>query len=335
MTRYWCVDFCNDAILTHGLEKKLWMMQYQYDDGNDEFQADRPASITRNWRRLQEISAGDRFVAYRPRNKFFATGTVIKPRHAKTAKDQTDTIEEYLKRKRSHDRKTGFVFYTPVFYEDYSDNWRPPNEKLSRWPQRIDVDEWRNFVPDGVVVKGLNKIPPNELRVAVFEISKKFFDKISAKLTAETDVDSAVEAVECQQAKGQGFQLDSKLRQAIDKYAMEAAKRFFKSKRYEWEDHSKNCPYDLRCTRRREVLYVEVKGTQSAGNEVFLTKNEVSFAQKNEGNMALFILHSIDASNFNNGDNLSGGIHTLIRPWIVNDDDLTPMSFKYRLTEDD
>lgn len=330
MTRYWCANFCHEDVLTHGIERKLWMMQYQYDDEDSEFQGDSPAAITRNWRRLEEISIGDRFAAYLKQNRFFATGTVMKPRHGKTSRDHTDTVEAYLNRKRSHDRKTGFVFYTPIFYENFTDKWRIPGEPLSRWPQRIDVDEWRDLVPDGVVVKGLNKIPPGELRVALFEISKDFFDEITEALIAETVDDSVVEAHERQQAKGQGFQLDSKLRGAIDKYAMDAAKRYFKSKGYGWEDVSKSEPFDLRCTRRREVLYVEVKGTQTDGNEVILTKNEVHLARQNEDKMVLFILHSIDASKFGNGGTLTGGTRSLIRPWIVDEGVLTPMSFKYR-----
>jgi hypothetical protein len=316
--------------LTHGIEKKLWLMQYQYEDESGNFQGDNPGAIARNWRRLEEISVGDRLAAYLKRNTFFATGTVTRTRHASNSADHTGTIEGYLNRKKSHEHKTGFVFYTPVFYEDFSDKWRAPGEPLSRWPQRIDVDEWRNFVPEGVELKGLNKIPLSELRVALFEISKKLFDQITDRLVAETVDDSVIEAHEHQQAKGQGFQLDSKLRIAIENYAMNAAQEYFKSRGYEWEDVSKTSPYDLRCTRRREVLYVEVKGTQEDGSEVFLTKNEVHFARHHEAQMVLFVLHSIDASKFVSGRILAGGTQILIRPWIVDDGILTPMSFKYR-----
>ncbi len=129
MTRYWCVNFGHEPVLTHGIDKNLWLMQYQYADEQDnEFEADRPAQITKNWRRLKEINVGDQVAAYLPQNTFYATGTVIKPRRAKTSKDHTDTVDEYLKRKRSHDHKNGFVYYSPVFYEDFSDRWRSPTQ---------------------------------------------------------------------------------------------------------------------------------------------------------------------------------------------------------------
>ena len=145
-------------VLTHGIEKNVWMMQYQYaDEQGNGFEGDGPAQITKNWRRLEEIQVGDQFAAYLPRNTFYATGTVIKPRKAM---DIRGTVEEYLKSKRSHNHKKGVVYYTPVFYEDFSDKWRAPDDNSTRWPQRIDVEDWTHFVPNGVVVKGLIRFVP-------------------------------------------------------------------------------------------------------------------------------------------------------------------------------
>ncbi len=38
-------------------------------------------------------------------------------------------------------------------------------------------------------------------------------------------------------------------------------------------------PFDLLCIRDSETLFVEVKGTQSNGEAVFLTRNEVQWAR--------------------------------------------------------
>ena len=73
---------------------------------------------------------------------------MITPRTPKTTHDHTDTIEEYVARKRSHDHHAGHVYYSPVFYEDFTDRWRLPSERMLRFPQRIDVDEWKYYVPD-------------------------------------------------------------------------------------------------------------------------------------------------------------------------------------------
>jgi len=66
MSRYWCVNFDYDACLEHGIKKNLWMMQYQYadDQGNLYQGGNQQAATTKNWKRLQEINVGDRFVAY-------------------------------------------------------------------------------------------------------------------------------------------------------------------------------------------------------------------------------------------------------------------------------
>jgi len=119
MTKYWCVNFDlrSGVCLQHGIHQKLWMMQYQYaDDQGHVFQDGRQrAATTRNWRRMKEVEEGDRFVAYLPGNRFYAVGTVIQPRIAKSLQDHTDSIEDYVARKRSHDFLTGRVYYTPVF----------------------------------------------------------------------------------------------------------------------------------------------------------------------------------------------------------------------------
>ena len=112
---------------------------------------------------------------------------------------------------------------------------------------------------------------------------------------------------------------------------MAAAKEYFRGKGYELDDHSKNRPYDLLCSRGRKVLYVEVKGTQTDGSEIILTNGEVEFARRHQGQMVLFILHSIEVSNVNNKLLLCGGKRTLIRPWIVDEGRLMPLSFKYGL----
>jgi Domain of unknown function (DUF3883) len=224
-----------------------------------------------------------------------------------------------------------------VFYEDFTDEWRRPANV--RYPQRIDVDEWRHYVPDGVQVKGLIAVPLNERRKAVFEIPKEFFRIIETELSRHNEQpsgegeegadDSAVEVLEKSHAKGQGFLLDSKLRKALEKYAMDAAIRCFESQGYEVEDHSKNHPYDLRCSGKEGPLYVEVKGTQTNGSSIFLTSGEVTFARCHKEQMGLFLLHSIRASA--DGKVLTKGEKHLIVPWEVDCGCLEPVSYKYEV----
>lgn len=346
MTKYWCVNFdsVSKVCLQHGIDRKLWLMQYQYsDDHGNVFQDGRQrAATTSNWKRMKEIKIGDKFVAYLRGNRFYAVGTVIKPRRASEPLDPTDNIDEYVARKKSHEHDTGYVYFTPVFYEDFTDQWRHPDDPLMRYAQRIDVDEWRHYVPDGVSVKGLGEIPPNEKAVhAVFPITKSYYERIAKKLASLHEVvaredgaggvtvaedDAVIEALEKSHAKSQGFQLDSKTRKAIEDYAMEAAKKHFKSLGYLVEDHSKDHSYDLLCTKKKERLHVEVKGTVTTGNGIILTRGEVEYAHTHKGKMALYIFHSIQVSA---EGKLKNGIKRLILPWDVDEGILKPLSFMY------
>jgi hypothetical protein len=345
MTRYWCVNFNHDDCLQHGIAKNLWMMQYQYADSHGHtFQGDRKAAIQRNWKQLDKITAGDWFVAYLKRSTFYAIGKVITPRRPQTAHDFTDTIEHYLQEKNSHKHNTGYIYYTPVLYEDFTDKWSRPDDNRMRYPQRIDVERWEHYVSDGVLVKGLNRIKLYELQNAAFAIPKSLFDLIAIKLVnaevsdtasddpnAETKLtvrDAVVEPLEKIQAQSQGFTLDGKLRKALENLAMDAAKRHFRSRGYVVEDHSQNHPYDLRCTKGSNVLHVEVKGTQTHGEGVFLTRGEVEFANQHKGHMVLFLLHSIALSS--DGNPTTGQIR-VVEPWDVDHGVLTPMSYQYKL----
>jgi len=347
MTKYWCVNFDSEACLQHGIQQNLWMMQYQYaDDHGNEYQGYKKGAIRRNWERLGKISPGDWFVAYLKPQTFYAIGKVITPRRGKTDHDYTDTIGGYLDRQKSHDHCSGCVYYTPVFYEDFTDKWRHPEDELTRYPQRVDVEEWRYCVPGGVSVQGLNKIPPNELRLAVFALPKGYFQRIARELAGgrvlllneqgagevETGTDEAiVDALEKSYAKSQGFILDSKLRKALELYAMEEAKRYFESSGYVVKDDSKNHPYDLHCKRGKELLYVEVKGTQTKGEGIILTAGEVEFARCHKGQMALFVLHSIRVLGDGKEFTLAEGQMRRIVPWDVDEGCLKPVSFVYEV----
>jgi len=146
-----------------------------------------------------------------------------------------------------------------------------------------------------------------------------------------SEKETVPEALEKEQAEGQGFLLDSKLRLALELYAMDAATKYFKKMNYVCEDRSKKNPYDLHCQRGKESLHVEVKGTQTKGDQIFLTNGEVEFARQNKGKMALFVLHSIRVSE--DSGKCDGGEQMLIQPWDVDNGWLTPVSFTFRIPD--
>ncbi|MEX1230982.1 MAG: DUF3883 domain-containing protein, partial [Planctomycetaceae bacterium] len=223
----------------------------------------------------------------------------------------------------------------------------PVQFKESDCPKIAKHLKWLNYVPDGVEVKGLNAIPVHEIQKAVFEIPESLFATISTAIlkaqasslddsTSSDEPDEAddgfIQAFEISQAKSQGFLLDSNLRKALEDYSMAAATQHFASEGYDVKDHSKNYSYDLLCQRGNELLYIEVKGTQTSGKCVFLTSGEVEFATRNKDQMVLFLFHSIEVSE--DKKILANGKKKMIRPWDVARGTLNPF-FKYDLPRDD
>lgn len=353
MTNFWCVNFDFDGCLKHGLANKLWMMQYQYAlDENNVFQGDRKNSVSANWRRTKDIEVGDWFVAYLPKDKsstgntYFAVGQVRRPRKASKPRSNISKVEAYIAKKSSHEIASGVVHYSdaPVFYEDFDDDWSDVDFPAMKYAQRVDVESWLHVVPEGVPWLSSLKIGPNEIQRAFFKIPEKQFNQIKKELESATKTPkkrpkkytasareqrAAADASEKAYAKGQGYQLDSELRKALEDYAMDAAKKHFRSLGYKVEDHARNHPYDLKCSKADQTVYVEVKGTQSAGESVILTAGEVNFGHKHSEQMALYLFHSIVVAS--DGKSLSGGQPYLLMPWELDKTDLAPLSFKYQV----
>ena len=333
MKKYWCVNFDNEENLRHGIENRCWVMGYQYPRPGQP-PSDKNHLISANWRRLLKISKGDEFVAYLKPNLFFATGKVTTPHRRKRPFDKTDTIDEYLERKKPYSK--GFIYFTDVVYENFTDG-------MSYYPVRIDVDVWTNFQNDGVSTKVIGDLGPNQIQMAAFQISKAKFDRILKDLVQGKTTESrskskrkvyprladSEEATEPKSgsSKNQGIVIDSALRKSIEEYSMARAIAHFESAGYTVLDRSKNSSFDLECLRGSEQLYVEVKGTRTKGEGVILTANEVGFARKNRANMVLFVVQSIEV----HGKKLTKGFDRIIKPWDVDKGELASISFRYKV----
>ena len=135
------------------------------------------------------------------------------------------------------------------------------------------------------------------------------------------------------ESKGQGICVDVHTRRAVENYSMQKAMKHF-SKDYHVEDVSRTRSYDLHCTSKineLEQVFVEVKGTQTAGESVFLTKNEVKLAREHNSKMALYIHHSINISGKGKNCTASGGEKLVFMPWNIDSGRLEPMAYCYHL----
>ena len=67
-------------------------------------------------------------------------------------------------------------------------------------------------------------------------------------------------------------------------------------------------------------------GTQTEGNNIILTKNEVDVASKYSDQMVLFLVHSIILGK----RKVKNGIIKLISPWKLEKSKLTPITYSYK-----
>jgi hypothetical protein len=127
---------------------------------------------------------------------------------------------------------------------------------------------------------------------------------------------------------GQRFQADKYVRRATELYAMKRAEAHYDSLRWKLEDVSGNSPYDFVATKDGQTKHIEVKGTQSAGQEVLLTPNEVHHA-RTYPDVALFVVHSIQVDGAGQAAVLSGGEELIYDPWTIDDGHLAPIGYAY------
>jgi hypothetical protein len=153
---------------------------------------------------------------------------------------------------------------------------------------------------------------------------------ILTKPEADAEEESAVAAEKAlARSKGQGFARTSLERRLLEKRAMTAAEQYFCKQGFTVEDVSARRPYDLLCRRGSEEVHVEVKGTMTDGDAIVLTNNEVKHACNSHNSCALFIFHSIRL----NRRKASGGKSRVLQPWKLQQKNLTPVSFTYRLSK--
>lgn len=76
-----------------------------------------------------------------------------------------------------------------------------------------------------------------------------------------------------------------------------------------------------------------VKGTQTLGEDVLLTPNEVAFAENHRDSMALFVVSSCTVDRDDHGIRVSGGEVRVLHLWNIDRAALTPTGYYYYLPE--
>ena len=107
---------------------------------------------------------------------------------------------------------------------------------------------------------------------------------------------------------------------------MSMVERHYLKLGYVVKDVHKTESHDFECRSRRDLIYLEVKGTRGVGSSIALTPNEVDFARLHPKNTALCIVRSIMVA----GDKCPkarGGQLRTYRPWNPDQHTLKPITY--------
>ena len=136
------------------------------------------------------------------------------------------------------------------------------------------------------------------------------------------------EASSLAQEKAAGFESDPRIRKAIEQHAMKEAQKALEKRGFsKFDDTSATKPYDFTCWREKKMFFVEVKGTQTLGKSVVLTKNEVRHVKLHPDNCVLVIVHSVKLT----GKKIAtAGTPVVTEKWDLIDGELTPTQYVWK-----
>lgn len=131
---------------------------------------------------------------------------------------------------------------------------------------------------------------------------------------------------------GQGFGLSQPERVAVEKRAMDVARKLYEDDDWKVVDKSGSNPFDFLATRGKEVRYIEVKGTTGEGASIILTHGEVKHVRAKRKASALVVVTRISLAKPHADWIGSGGTVTVHEaPWTLEDEMLEPTEYRYSL----
>lgn len=270
-------------------------------------------AVEGNRSRFNRVEEGDLVLFYRDR-EFISRGTVT------ALLPDSEQLANYL---WDPDEESGS--YLHVFFLDKIEETSIPWSVV-----RDSLDYKPNAVLQRLTV--LDQDKSQEL----LDVISEFDPDITSVDIHETDLveKQGAEASEEALESGQGFASSASVRMAIEDHSMRRAEHYFEKKGFDTRNVSGNHPYDLRCEQGDLTIHVEVKGTQTDGEQVILTGNEVEFAREHKDRMVLFVVHSIHVNEIEDGGvEARGGIDRVYMPWNVDAGKLTAIHYKYQVPQ--
>jgi hypothetical protein len=138
------------------------------------------------------------------------------------------------------------------------------------------------------------------------------------------------EAATMSQEQAAGFQSNPAIRSAVEKFAMSKAHSTLAAMGYtNLTDTSKLRPYDFTCAKHGRTFFAEVKGTQTTGTALILTRGEVEHINSHPADCILVLVHSVTVSA---KEMVSGGEVEVTESWKLHPDDLRPVQYIWRVS---
>ena len=192
----------------------------------------------------------------------------------------------------------------------------PPDGLIQLEADAVSLEQWRTSLDSTRVWSRDGLVSAPEIEDAIDATSQAAGGRVSGQ----------------GRTAGQGFRQSWPERAAIERRAMDVATSHFEELDWKVRDVSANHSYDLRCTKRRDVLHVEVKGTTGDGSAVLLTPNEVTAAGEHHPNTALVVVSEVVLDLTGEVPQATGGTIRVIQPWHPDSaGDLHPIGFRYLL----
>lgn len=153
--------------------------------------------------------------------------------------------------------------------------------------------------------------------------------RVRPRTEAEDEADAEAASFDAQE-RNAGFQSNTAIRLAVEKWAMDKAKMKLSVLGFSnFEDTSKRECYDYTCEQDGHLYYVEVKGTQGNGASVILTGNEIKHGKAHHPYSIAVIVHSVVVDS---DGRASGGVPCVYLPWILESAVLTPIQYKWTIS---
>lgn len=126
----------------------------------------------------------------------------------------------------------------------------------------------------------------------------------------------------------QGWQLDKERRKKVEDAAQARLEQHFRNQRWDVKDVRYGNSYDATATKAGEpILYLEAKGTETAGASVIVSRGEVNWARDHPGQCVLGILSDVRFLPSGEVDPNSGIFH--VYDWNPGEGELAPREYDW------